>query len=67
MQAIREIKKVSGNQITIELPDSFRAKEVEVIVIPYQNISTVTKNDTWQNDFLSISQWEASVEKYQNE
>ncbi len=60
MQAIREVKRVFGNQITIELPDSFHAKKVEVIVIPFQSMSTVPEKTDWKNDFLSISQWEVS-------
>ncbi len=57
MQAIREIKKVSGRKVTIDLPDSFNAKEIEIIVIPYQQISSADKKNDWKSDFLSISQW----------
>lgn len=34
MFAIREIKYVEGNQITINVPDEFVKKDVEVIVLP---------------------------------
>ncbi len=34
MQAIREIIEVKNHQVLIQLPDSFEAKEVEVIVLP---------------------------------
>ncbi|MFO7885047.1 MAG: hypothetical protein R6U68_09505 [Desulfobacteraceae bacterium] len=60
MQAIRAVKKVSGNKITIDLPDSFYAKEVEVIIIPYKKVTSVDEGDDWKNDFLSVSQWEIS-------
>ncbi len=60
MQAIREIKKVSGRKVTIDLPDSFNAKEIEIIVIPYQQISSADKKNDWKSDFLSISQWKIS-------
>ena len=62
MQAIREVKKVSGKRVIIDLPDSFYAKEVEVIVIPYKGIPPIDKNDDWKNDFLSVSQWKITEE-----
>lgn len=37
MQAIRRIEKVSGNSIVIALPDEFRHRRVEVIVLPADN------------------------------
>lgn len=63
MQAIREVKKVTGNKITIDLPKNFSAKEVEVIVIPYERIPMLDKNDDWKDDFLSVSQWEVSEDE----
>jgi len=62
MQIIRELKKVNGTQITIDLPDSFYAKEVEVIVIPYKKVSPVADSDEWKKDFLSVSQWNITEE-----
>ena len=62
MQVVREIKKVTGKRITIDLPDNFYAKEVEVIVIPYKEVlSTKNKND-WKKDFLAVSQWDITEE-----
>jgi len=34
MEAIREIKKVRGDQVTVDLPVRFRNVEVEIIVLP---------------------------------
>jgi hypothetical protein len=62
MQVVREIKKVTGKRITIDLPDNFYAKEVEVTVIPYKEVlSTKNKND-WKKDFLVVSQWDITEE-----
>jgi hypothetical protein len=36
MQIVRELKKVSDRRIIINLPESFYAQEVEIIVIPYK-------------------------------
>ncbi len=37
MIAIREIKKPINQQIIIDLPDDFKARKVEVIIIPLEN------------------------------
>ena len=34
MEAIREIKKVKGDRVTVDLPARFRNVEVEIIVLP---------------------------------
>ena len=58
MQIIREIKKVSGKKITIDLPDNFSAEEVEIIIIPCKKVLHVHDENAWKKDFLSISQWQ---------
>jgi hypothetical protein len=35
MEFIREIRTVEENTITIQLPDSYKHKEVEVLVLPF--------------------------------
>jgi len=61
MQIVREFKKISDRQIVIDLPDSFYAKEVEIIIIPYKKNLTNNKNN-WKKDFLSISKWDITEE-----
>ena len=63
MQVVRKLQKVTGPQVTIDLPESFYAKEVEIIVIPYQQ-STFHEEaeDNWKQDFLSVSQWNITEE-----
>jgi|LULR01.1.fsa_nt_gb hypothetical protein len=39
MQAIREIQSVQKHQVVVNLPESFTAKRVEVIVIPYEEMN----------------------------
>ncbi len=58
MQVVRQLKKVQDKQIIINLPDSFYAQEVEVIVIPYKKIVPLDDKNLWKQDFLSVSQWE---------
>lgn len=36
MEAIRRIEQVQGDQLTLLLPEFFRGKRVEVIVLPFQ-------------------------------
>ena len=39
MQAIREIITADADTITVRIPEEFREKQVEIIVLPYQEIS----------------------------
>ena len=38
MQAIREYQTVKDGKISLQLPDSFWGREVEIIVLPLQDI-----------------------------
>lgn len=40
MEAIRRIEQLQGNQLSLALPEFFRGKKVEVIVLPYQEQTT---------------------------
>lgn len=62
MSIVREFKKVVGKQITIHLPDSFSAQEVEVIVIPYNHGLSTDDPPAWQKYFLAVSQWDINEE-----
>ncbi|MCK8603302.1 hypothetical protein [Desulfoferrobacter suflitae] len=62
MQVVREIKKVEGRRITIDLPDTFYGKEVEVIVIPFKRAPVLDDRAEWKRDFQSVSQWDISEE-----
>jgi len=37
MEFIREIRRVDDNTITIQLPENYRDKEVEVLVLPFED------------------------------
>lgn len=37
MDFLKKITRVKNNRITIEMPDSFNSKDVEVIVLPLDN------------------------------
>lgn len=37
MEFIREIRRVEDNTITIQLPENYRDKEVEVLVLPFED------------------------------
>jgi hypothetical protein len=45
MDAIREIKHVKGNKITINVPDEFVEKDVEVIVLPLDEEDKKSEDD----------------------
>jgi hypothetical protein len=63
MNSWRTYSRVLGNRISIELPKNYDFQEVEVIIIPRKE-KTVPGNRIgrkgWQDDFLSISQWNIS-------
>jgi len=35
MEAVREIRHADSNQLTVNIPDEFIEREVEIIVLPY--------------------------------
>ena len=37
MEFIREIKKIEDNTITIELPENYKYKEVEILILPFED------------------------------
>ncbi len=37
MEFIREIKKIEDNTITIELPENYKNKEVEILILPFED------------------------------
>jgi len=41
MEVLRRIEQVQGNLLTVVLPDSFREKRVEVIVLPLEEPASV--------------------------
>ena len=44
MEAIREIKKVSGRRVTVDLPISFKNTAVEIIILPLGRKSKKTED-----------------------
>ena len=43
MQAIRTIKKANTQSVMIEIPESFVGREIEIIILPVQQIETPIK------------------------
>jgi hypothetical protein len=63
INTLRIYSKVLKNRISIKLPKSFDAREVELIIIP-RTIKSLqarkTKLEEWKGDFLDISQWDVA-------
>ena len=53
MEAIREIKKLRGHRVTLNLPERFSNLEVEVIVFPLKSQKVKTNGHT---EVLNISE-----------
>ena len=63
VNTLRVYSKVLKNRISIELPRTFDAQEVELIIIPRMNKTSRDQKavqDMWKVDFLDISQWDIS-------
>lgn len=48
MQALHEIHEVTSDTLTIQIPKTFPAKKVEVIVLPIEESETPDKKDIWE-------------------
>jgi hypothetical protein len=48
MQALREIHDVTLNQVTINIPQTFPFKRVEIVVLPMTTELPTSKKDPWQ-------------------
>ncbi len=59
---LRELKTVTPQQVTINLPNYWEAQEVEVIVIPRLTVPN-PGSEAWQQDFLTVSQWQITEEE----
>lgn len=38
MQAFREIRQVDSDTVTVRIPEEFREKQIEIIVLPYTDV-----------------------------
>ena len=59
MNALRNIVEVNNKKITINLPDNFLSKKVEIIVLPYEEKDIKQKNslsEFFKNSPLSGSE-----------
>jgi hypothetical protein len=60
LQAIRKIAKIRNHRIILELPKNFTGDMAEIIILPHRESSD---NESWQRDFLSVSQWDSDVKE----
>lgn len=56
MQAIREIRRIDSGTITLKIPEEFREREVEVIVLP------CAERDTKDQTHEKLMQFDRLVE-----
>ena len=60
MQAVREIRRVDSETVTVRIPKELRYKEVEIIVLPF-SFKTVKMPKTRKPD--KLAQFDRLVEK----
>jgi len=54
MEFIREIKKIEDNTITIELPENYKNKEVEILILPFED--SEKKDSSKRRPFESLKE-----------
>ncbi len=55
MEAIRKKVKRSGRYLTIEIPDSFKADEIEVILLPAESeIESQDDREKWMENAMTF-------------
>lgn len=69
MQAIREIKKVTERKVTIDIPEDFDANEVEVIVMPYNDVKEKEQDVDFSKYFgvMDIENVDEEIDSIRNE
>lgn len=60
MKAIKQIKKVKNNKITIDLPPDMEGKEAEIIVIPHES-----NKNYYLKDLTGKLEWKGNAVKEQ--
>lgn len=63
MNAIRQFKNVVNNSFSVELPDNFKAKRVEIIIIPDEESNEISDSTKKMLD-ERISHYEKHGEEY---
>ena len=57
MNALREVREISADTVTITIPKSFHHRMVEVIVLPFESgprkITSHRRNKGWPEDFFA--------------
>jgi|SaaInl8_200m_RNA_FD_contig_31_1231472_length_535_multi_5_in_0_out_0_1 hypothetical protein len=66
MKAVRQIKKIAGNKLFLNIPKDFQQEQVEVIILPYYS----KKQNKTKYDFSSFAgklKWKGNAVKQQRE
>lgn len=57
MNALREVREISANTLTIDIPKAFRYRKVEVIVLPFEDTpvekAPQRRAKGWPRDYFS--------------
>lgn len=62
MEFIREIRRVEGSTITIQLPEDYEYQEVEVLILPFE--SSLRRETLNSRSFESLKHISIDTRKY---
>jgi hypothetical protein len=62
MEAIREVKKIIDHKVIVDLPESFRGKEVEVIILPINQSQSSVGETMLLSEASLRKDWDLSEE-----
>ena len=65
MEAIRKIIEPSGNPLTIELPEGFKNRKLEVIVLPVEESDVNVNKVNDLSEFFGKLEWKGDAVKEQ--
>jgi hypothetical protein len=62
MEAIREVKKIIDHKIVVDLPKSFKGKEVEVIILPLNHSKPAINETMLLSEAVLRKDWDLAEE-----
>ena len=63
MQAIREVRNIVSQELILQLPQEFLEKQVEIIILPLDDVTYQDKNDNLENELEALS-WKMGERLY---
>lgn len=63
MQAIREVRNIVSQELILQLPQEFLEKQVEIIILPLDDVTYQEGNDNFESELEALS-WKMGERLY---